>query len=149
MVFAAVALGRAATPPPAETTPVDQAEPDPVVVEAEPEAEPEPEPELLTDIDALCVLPEVMPGSLDGACEAVSVEMDGFMQRGVEADSEARERWERAREVQLSMTIAQCMKVGSIEIAACQAHAMRRAAPELRGELPQLMMRCIERHAGS
>ena len=61
-----------------------------------------------------------------------------------EADSDARERWEQAREVQLSMTIAQCMKVGSIEIAACQAHAMRRAAPELRGDPAHLRRMMME-----
>ena len=52
---------------------------------------------------------------------------------------EALERWQKAKQMQLGMTTSQCMKTGSIEVAACQIAAMNGAGEDMKKGLPDLL----------
>ena len=95
-------------------------------------------------VDKLCVVPEKLPKDLKKACDVVAQENDAFMTRMY--TGEALERWQKAKQMQLGMTTAQCNKTGSVKVAACQATAMRNAGEDLKKGLPDLMRRCIEKY---
>lgn len=94
-------------------------------------------------VDALCVLPEKMPKKLAKACDQVAVANDKFMTRMYTGD--ALDKWNKAKQMQLGMTKAQCNKAGKIEVAACQMNAMNTAQEDMKKALPDLLRRCIEK----
>jgi hypothetical protein len=94
-------------------------------------------------IDAVLLLPEKMPKKLDKACKAVGDAQDAFMNRLYEGETVT--KWNNAKGTQLPMTIAQCTKHASLEVAACQANALTIAPPELKKALPDLLRGCIEK----
>lgn len=94
-------------------------------------------------IQSLIVLPEKMPKNLEQACEQVATAQDEFMKRHFEG--EAIEKWEAAKGTQLGMVKVNCSKAQSIEIPACQIHAMNSAPPELAKSLPELLKGCIDK----
>lgn len=98
-------------------------------------------------VDALCVVPETLPKKLDKACADVAKANDDFMTRMY--TGEALERWQKAKQMQLGMTTSQCMKTGSIEVAACQIAAMNGAGEDMKKGLPDLLRRCIEKYRGA
>ncbi|MBL4688491.1 MAG: hypothetical protein JKY37_28135 [Nannocystaceae bacterium] len=96
-------------------------------------------------VDAICVLPEKLPKKLDKACDEVSTAHDAFMVRLYSEKPETIEKWTAGKTMQLSMTVAQCKKAGSLEVAACQAHALTQAGAEIKKELPAIFRTCIEK----
>ena len=94
-------------------------------------------------LDEICVLPEEMPKDLEKACAKVAEANDAFMTRLYEGD--ALKRWNEAKGTQLPMTKTQCMKSGSIEVAACQINGMNNAPPELKKALPDILRACHEK----
>lgn len=98
---------------------------------------------LVADVDALCVLPEKMPKSLDTTCAAVATSTDAFMLRLYQG--EAIERWTKAKGMQLKMATATCMKVGSLEAAACTVNALDNAPEELKKQMNDFVRRCGEK----
>lgn len=111
--------------------------------EADAKAKEEEEAKRKAAIDAVLVLPEKMPKKLDKACKAVAEAQDGFMNRLYEGETV--EKWNNAKGTQLPMTIAQCTKQASLEVAACQQNALTIAPPELKKELPELLRGCIDK----
>ncbi len=111
--------------------------------EAEAKAKEEEEKKKQAAIDAVLVLPEKMPKKLDAACKAVGEAQDGFMNRNYEGETV--EKWNNAKATQLPMTVAQCTKQGSLEVAACQQNALATSGPELKKELPALLRGCIDK----
>jgi len=110
--------------------------------EAEQKAKEEAEAAKKAAIAKVLVLPEEMPKKLDKACAAVAEAHDGFMNRMFE--DETTEKWNQAKGTQLPMTVSQCTKEGSLEVAACQANALNTAPQELAKELPELLRGCID-----
>jgi hypothetical protein len=104
------------------------------------------EPEEL-DLEALCIIDSAtpLPATLPEACTRVHQAYDAFMTRVVEADPTAAESWTAQRAGQLKMTEMICTKNGSIEVAACQAHAFDHAAVQHRPQLQGIMRRCLEK----
>jgi len=96
-------------------------------------------------IDALAVLPKKLPKKLKKACEAVVEANDAFMKKHYADDPKTLERWNMAKGTQLGMTRQQCIKEGSIEVAACQAHALQNAPAELKKDFAQLLLACKEK----
>jgi chromosome segregation ATPase len=94
-------------------------------------------------VDALCVLPEKLPKKMTKACDQVAEANDKFMKRMYTGDALA--KWEKAKQMQLGMTKAQCTKTGKIEVAACQMNAMNTAQEDMKKSLPDIMRRCIEK----
>ena len=111
--------------------------------EAEAKAKEEEEAKRQAAIDALLVLPAEMPKKLDAACKAAGESQDAFMNRMFEG--EAVEKWNAAKSTQIQMTVTNCIKQGSIEVAACQSNAMDTAPKELAKQLPDLLRGCIEK----
>lgn len=97
-------------------------------------------------IDALAVLPDPMPKKLDKACDERAKAEDEFMKKHY--DGEALAKWEAAKATQLGFAKQNCVKGGSIEVAACQINAMRSAPSELRKKLPDLLKRCMDKFGG-
>jgi hypothetical protein len=104
------------------------------------------EADKLALIQTLIALPEKMPKDLEHACDDVATAQDEFMKRHFEG--EALSKWEAAKGTQLSMVKANCAKAQSIEVPACQTHAMNSAPPELKKSLPELLKGCIDKFSG-
>ena len=111
--------------------------------EADAKAKEEEDAKRQAAIDALLVLPSTMPKKLDAACKAAGDAQDAFMNRMFEG--EAVEKWNAAKSTQIQMTVTNCVKQGSIEVAACQSNAMDTAPKELAKQLPELLRGCIEK----
>src|SRR5690349_14903540 len=94
-------------------------------------------------IQTLIVLPEKMPKDLKQACNDVATAQDEFMMRNFEG--EALEKWNAAKGTQLGMVKNNCAKAQSMEVPACQIHAMNSAPPELKKDLPELLKGCIDK----
>jgi hypothetical protein len=94
-------------------------------------------------IDAMAVVPTVEIQDVAKACKAVAKAHDGFMHKHF--DGEELDKWTQSKEFQLDMTRKRCIKHGSVEVAACQKHALENAGPELSKEVPALLMRCIDK----
>jgi hypothetical protein len=94
-------------------------------------------------IDAVAVVPGVEVKDLTKACRAVAKAHDGFMHRHF--DGEDLDKWTQSKDFQLDMTRKRCIKHGSVEVAACQKHALEHAGVALSKEVPALLMRCIDK----
>ena len=99
---------------------------------------------LSNDIEELCVLPADRPDSLEQACSELSRSFDAFMERTFEGDSLV--RWRAAKDTQLELLGAMCTKAESLEVAACQIHALRHASIELRRMASELLVGCQQRY---
>lgn len=91
----------------------------------------------------LITLPRRMPSSLEGGCKAVAKAHDEFIRRFY--DGAALERWNEAAGVPLIKTEADCKEIGSVEVAACQVHALSKAGPGLEKALPELLQACRDK----
>jgi hypothetical protein len=100
-------------------------------------------------LEALAALPEKMPKKLDDACKEVGKSHDAFMRRHFADNPETLQKWTAASGTQLPLTIAQCKKHGSIEVAACQAKVLEEAPAEFKKELPGLLRACIDKFGGT
>ncbi|MEM6997120.1 MAG: hypothetical protein AAF721_41835 [Myxococcota bacterium] len=96
-------------------------------------------------VDAVCVLPEQVPKKLDKACAAVSDAHDAFMLRLYADKPEVIEKWNGGKKMQLDLTVGQCKKTGSLEVAACQANALTNATAEIKKEIPAIFKTCIDK----
>ncbi len=96
-------------------------------------------------IDAVCVLPEELPKKIDKACEEVGVAYDKFMERMYGDNKEVMEKWQQGKKMQIQMVTAPCVKLGSIEAAACQINALNTAPPELKKKVSDFATRCAEK----
>jgi hypothetical protein len=117
--------------------------------EAEKRAEEEAARVLAARIEELTVLPPDMPKklALDKACAGMLAAYDGFMLRVLTGDQKT--KWETGgNEMQLAVFRKECLK-RTAETAACQAHALSQAPPELEPQLSDLMRRCAEKHGAS
>ena len=98
-------------------------------------------------IDAAAVQPAEAPTDLETACESVVEAYDAFMKSGAEEDAL---RWSDGRRHKLGERRSACLKVGNLQIAACEAQALTTAPAEI-AELPRkdagrlLMERCHDK----
>jgi len=98
-------------------------------------------------IMALAVLPEEMPKKLDKACDDRAQAEDDFMNKHYEGDALA--KWNSAKGTQLAFAKQSCLKVGNLEVPACQINAMTTAPEELRKKLPDLLKACMDKFGGT
>jgi hypothetical protein len=112
--------------------------------EAEAEAERKAEAAKTAALDAACSLPPTMPKQLDAACALVGEAWDAFMQRRWGDDPDVIAKWNESRSGQLPFALTQCKKMGSIEVAACQAHALKTLPLEIDAEAPEVMAHCAD-----
>lgn len=86
-------------------------------------------------------LPAQMPKSLDVACAQASEAYDKFMQSKLQGT--ALEKWNSTKQVDLEKGLEHCKQLGSIEVAACQGHALTNPPPTATDEGGRdLMLRC-------
>ncbi len=98
-------------------------------------------------IDAAAQLPTELPADLGTACDAVVNAYDEYMKSGPERDALL---WSDGRRQKLGDRKASCIKVGKINVAACEVQALQAAPAELDGEprkdaARQLMERCHDK----
>lgn len=118
---------------------------------AKAQAEQELEERRRSEIDAAARLPEPLPGDLESACDALTASYDEFMKRGSERDVL---KWHDGRRKDLGKRRSSCIKVGSVEVAACEAEALAEDFPSLadveRTEAARMIMnRCVEKFGAS
>jgi hypothetical protein len=80
------------------------------------------------EIDEATRLPAELPDDLGLACEAVISAHDEFMKRGNEKDVLS---WHDGRRKALGKRRTQCISVGSVQVAACEAEALQHEFPAL------------------
>jgi hypothetical protein len=101
---------------------------------------------LAAKIDALAVLPEDVPKSLDKACAQMTKSYDGYMRKVLKGDMLT--KWETGgNEMQISIFDRECKKT-TPKIAACQARALEAMPVELEKELATVMKRCAGKYGG-
>ena len=102
---------------------------------------------LEAELDALAVIPETLPKSLDKACEQMLEAYDGYMQKVLTGDMLT--KWKTGgNEMQIAVFRKECLE-RDIATAACQAQALTNAAPELEKQLPDIMKACAEKAAAA
>lgn len=94
-------------------------------------------------IEALAVLPPKLPKDIKKACEGVADAQLEFFKRVFEGPE--LEKLQAAQGTQRPMTVSSCTKLGSVEVAACQSHALSQAKVELKSEVSEIMRVCIEK----
>ena len=92
-------------------------------------------------------LPEKMPRKLEAACDAMLDGYHEFMLKQFEGDDKELLEWYDRKRVELGERRGKCMKLGSLEAAACQANALSSAPGGLRGKHLELMSACAEKFA--
>jgi len=98
---------------------------------------------LAEKIDKLTSLPNKLPTKLAKACDLAVENYDGFMNRNLSGDG--LKKWKEGGSATTLKTFKDgCMK-GSIESAACQAHALEQFPQELARELHNVMGKCTEK----
>lgn len=107
------------------------------------EAEAKAQEEKEQAVKDLASLPETLPKNLKIACSEVAKAQDEFMKKHYEG--EGLERWNGAKGQEMGVIEANCVKAGSIEIAACQINAMGNAPGEYKNELPNILRACIDK----
>lgn len=112
--------------------------------EAEEKAAAEAEKKHQEQIAALAVLPEKFPKKLDKACDMMVEAQNEFMNRAYADEPEKLEKW-KANPAAQQMIAATCKKGGSVEAAACQAHALEKAPVDFAKSFPELLAACNEK----
>lgn len=112
---------------------------------AEEKAKEEAEAAKKAAIEKVAVLPEKLPKGVGKACDDVGTALDEFMNRLYADDSATLEKWNSAKGTQLPMTVATCVKAGSVKVAACQKAALDNAPPELKEDQTEIMRYCIDK----
>lgn len=98
-------------------------------------------------VDALAVIPAELPKKLDKACEQMLEAYDAFMQKVLTGDMLT--KWTTGgNEMQIAVFRKECLK-RDIPTAACQAHALTNATPELDKQLPDIMKACADMAAAA
>lgn len=110
---------------------------------AKEQVEKDAEERLKQAIDEVAVVSKVEIKDLTKACKAVAKAHDAFMRRHFQG--EELDKWTQSKDFQLDMTHKRCVKHGSVEVAACQKHALDNAGPELSKEVPAMFVRCIDK----
>jgi hypothetical protein len=99
------------------------------------------------EIDAAAVLPEVLPKTVEEACDAAVSAYDEFMKRGPEKEVLL---WHEGRRKKLAERRAACVTQANPTVAACQSKALLAPLPTLaeleRAEAASLVFaRCAEK----
>jgi hypothetical protein len=97
------------------------------------EAEKQKEATRAAEIDAAAVLPEVVPTSVEAACDAAVDAYDIFMKAGPEKEALL---WYEGRRKKIAERRAACVTQKNPTVAACQSVALKAALPSLL-ELPR------------
>jgi hypothetical protein len=95
-------------------------------------------------LERITIVPDKKPKKLEAACAEVGSAQDRFMQRL--HTGEVLAKWNADKGAML-MTQAQCNKVGSIDVAACQIHALDQAPPELKEDALAILQKCTDEFA--
>jgi hypothetical protein len=114
-------------------------------LEADGKAKTEAAEKMKTTLAALAVLPDKkkIEKNTEKGCAAVGAAHDRFMQKHF--TGEALEKWTSAKGTAIPMTIVNCTKAASVEVAACQVHALDNAPAELKDEASGIMRACIDK----
>jgi hypothetical protein len=96
----------------------------------------------------IVILPEQMPKSVDAACKELTEAFHEFMLKAYYDDDGALLDWYNNRKAEtLGERRGKCVKVGSLEAAACQIHALRAAPQGWREKELDVLRACIEKYA--
>jgi len=102
--------------------------------------------EKLAKLDALAVIPEdaEKPKNAEAACQSVADAQDAMMQKYLPEDKVG--KWDEGKSSQLQMAKAQCVKMGSMEVAMCQANALNSVPEDLYKDFNELIRICAEKY---
>ncbi len=99
-------------------------------------------------MNEIITLPEKMPKNLNAACKDLTEAFHEFMLKSLEGDDGAILDWYNNRKKEtLGERRGKCVKIGSLEAAACQIHALRAAPTGWREKELDVMKRCVEKYA--
>jgi hypothetical protein len=96
----------------------------------------------------IITLPEKMPRNVDAACKELTEAFHEFMLKALDGDDGAILDWYNNRKKEtLGERRGKCVKIGSLEAAACQIHALRAAPIGWRDKELDIIARCVEKYA--
>jgi hypothetical protein len=96
-----------------------------------------------TALDGLAALPPELPKKHDQACKAMLTAYDKYMSSVLTGDLKT--KWDTGgNEMQLEVFGVECKK-RSIEVAACQTHALGKMGPEHEKDMSEIFMRCVQK----
>jgi hypothetical protein len=111
--------------------------------EAEARSEEEAEAAREATLDGLAALPPKLPKKQDQACKAMLTAYDEYMSSVLTGDLKT--KWDTGgNEMQLKLFGAECKK-RSIEVTACQTHALGKMGPEHEKDMSAIFMRCVQK----
>jgi hypothetical protein len=114
--------------------------------EAEQKAKADAEAKLQGEIERLCIVPDDVPKDFVAACDAVGKAHDEYVRRS--GDPEAIAEWDGGgSERHIPMTVVQCTQADSVEVAACQKHALDGLGPEMKDHIKDFLRACIDKYA--
>lgn len=96
----------------------------------------------------IITLPEKMPRSTDAACKELTEAFHEFMLKALDGDDGAILDWYNNKKKEtLGERRGKCVKIDSLEAAACQIHALRAAPIGWRDRELDIMARCVQKYA--
>lgn len=96
----------------------------------------------------IITLPEKMPRNTDVACKELTEAFHEFMLKALDGDDGAILDWYNNKKKEtLGERRGKCVKIGSLEAAACQIHALRAAPVGWRDKELDIIARCVEKYA--
>jgi hypothetical protein len=98
-------------------------------------------------LDGIVKLPDDMPKGLTAACEAMMEQFHEFTIKVNHDDDGALLAWYDQKNVVLGERRAKCMKVASVEAAACQANALAGAPQDFKGMELRILSECVNKFA--
>jgi len=101
------------------------------------------------EINSIVGLPEKLPKTLKSACDNLVDAYNEFQLNTHENDAGALMKWYQVKKKELGRRRVKCGEVGSIEAASCQAHALRSASANLRGQAKPILLKCVQKYAPS
>ena len=99
------------------------------------------------ELDAVVGLPEDMPKDLLAACDGQIAEWEEFVKKTNEDDPGAILKFYDNKGKVLGERKAKCMKIGSLEAAACGTHALAAAPPHFTDRGLDVLSACVQKYA--
>lgn len=100
------------------------------------------------EIDKYATLPARAATDLEHACADAAKAADEWMQKRLPDDKEMLERWNEGKQTELASFEQACREIGSIDVALCEAHALRTAPLVFEQDESTLFVeRCKQKYA--
>ena len=101
------------------------------------------------DIDKAASLPAQLPTDLETGCADAGKALDEYMQKRLAGDEAKLGRWNAIKEPDTRKLVEACKVTGKVEVAACEANALRTAPTTFTDEEKDVFVQaCVKKFGG-